>query len=86
MWAESFEFEHDFAPLPARLPPTRMPATVHYRKNDEVATVHSKIDAEGKPAHNRATDFTINQRKCHRVRRDPLNGLVDRVRELRAKA
>jgi hypothetical protein len=75
-----------FTLLSARLPPARIPAAVCHSKDDEVAAVHPKIDLEGKPAHNRATDFTMNQRKPRRVRCDALEGLVNGVREPRAKS
>jgi hypothetical protein len=63
-----------------------MSAPVCHSKDDEVAAVHPKIDPEGKPAHNCATDFTMNQRKPRRVRCDALEGLVNGVREPRAKS
>jgi hypothetical protein len=38
-----------------------MSASVENSKDDKVAGRHPKIDPEGKSAHNRATDFTMNR-------------------------
>jgi hypothetical protein len=40
-----------------------MSASVHYSKDDHVAGLYPKIDPERKLPHNRATDFTMNDRK-----------------------
>ena len=74
-----------FTLLPTRLPLAWMSASVDNSKDDKVAGRHPKFDPEGKSARNRATDFTMNQRKRRRVRPDPLDGLVNRVREPLAK-
>src|SRR6267142_1228365 len=41
----------------------------------------TQIHPEGKPPYHRATDFTMNDRKCQRVQRDALEGFVNRVCE-----
>jgi hypothetical protein len=63
-----------------------MSASVHHSKYDEILSVDSKIDSEGKPTYDRATDFTVNHRKRRRVRHDALDGFVDRACEPRAKS
>jgi hypothetical protein len=70
-----------FTRLSARLPAARVSASVHYGEDDDVLGVHSKVNSEGKPAHNPATDFAMNQRKCLRIRRDAPDRLADRGSE-----
>jgi hypothetical protein len=75
-----------FTLLPTRLPLAWMSASVNNSKDDGVGGVHPKVDPEGKLAHHRATDLTMNQRKRRRVRPDALDGPVYCVRESLAQS